>query len=342
MIIDNFPDRTIQVEGKEYLYFGGTSYLGMASQRDFQKLLIKNISQWGTNYGSSRNSNIKLSVYKEFEQAFSNFIGVDATASVSSGMLAGKLVMKYLFKSATSFYHYPKTHPAIISPNSFPLFIDGKLNNRLYDKVEEKIVISADAVLSLEVKATNFDFLESIPRNKTITLVIDESHSLGVLGKRGSGILSDIAAKTSTRKVVVSSMGKAMGLSFGVVCGDSDFIEELKNEPDFISSSGTNPAFLATFLQSEDIYKSQRINLKSNLKFIHANLNPIYNFNKQYPVLYSKDSSLYSSLLSENMVISKFKYPTYEDYMNRIVFTANHKTKDLKKLIHTLNLNYGN
>ena len=212
----------------------------------------------------------------------------------------------------------------------------------MYNNVEEKIVISVDAILSLEVKATNFDFLESLPTNKTITLVIDESHSLGIIGKRGDGILCDIDAKTTIKKVMVSSMGKAMGLSFGVVCGDSAFIEKLKNEPDFISASGTNPAFLATFLQSDNIYQSQRSKLKSNLKFIHANLNPNYNFNMEYPVLYSKDSSLYSSLLNENIVISKFKYPTYVDYMNRIVITANHKKKDLKKLIHALNLKYGN
>ena len=71
MVIDSFPDRVITVKGEEFLYFGGTSYLGMATQNEFLKILSNNIGKWGTSYGSSRNSNVKLSIYKKFESQFS-------------------------------------------------------------------------------------------------------------------------------------------------------------------------------------------------------------------------------------------------------------------------------
>ena len=339
MIIDSFPDRIITAKGQEFLYFGGTSYLGMATQKEFHKILSNNIRKWGTSYGSSRNSNVKLSIYEKFESKFSDDIGAQASAVVSSGMLAGKFVIEYLSKSITSFYHFPKTHPAVIGPNSLPLFVDGQLNEQLKDDQGEEVVISADAILSLEVTPTNFDFLKEISPSKNITLVVDESHSLGIVGENGEGIFQNILMENLNRKILVSSLGKALGLSVGIICGDLHFVDSLKKESNFISASAANPAYIATYLEAQKIYTEQRSKLKINLEFISSNLNSNkkYKFDKSYPVIYSNDEAIFSSLLDNHIVITRFKYPTYKNYMNRIVITANHKKTDLEKLVNLLN-----
>jgi 7-keto-8-aminopelargonate synthetase-like enzyme len=192
MTIDSFPDRIITVKDQKYLYFGGTSYLGIAAQNKFQKILSNSIGKWGTSYGSSRNSNVKLSIYEKFENRFSNDVGAEDAAAVSSGMLAGKFVIEYLSKSITTYYHYPKTHPAVIGPNSLPLFVKGKINEQLQNEYPEEVVISVDAILSLEVTPTKFNFLNQISPNKNITLVVDESHSIGIVGENGGGVYQDI------------------------------------------------------------------------------------------------------------------------------------------------------
>ena len=66
----------------------------MATQNEFQKILSNNVRKWGTSYGSSRNSNVKLSIYGKFESNFSDDIGAQDSAAVSSGMLAGKFVIE--------------------------------------------------------------------------------------------------------------------------------------------------------------------------------------------------------------------------------------------------------
>ncbi len=68
MIVNEFPDRIITVDGVEYLYFGGTNYLGMSTNPEFQHILLESIKKWGTAYGSSRNSNVKLSIYETAEK----------------------------------------------------------------------------------------------------------------------------------------------------------------------------------------------------------------------------------------------------------------------------------
>ncbi|MDY7395649.1 aminotransferase class I/II-fold pyridoxal phosphate-dependent enzyme [Aureibaculum sp. 2210JD6-5] len=339
MIVENFPGRTISIKGKKYLYFGGTAYLGLATHPEFQSILMKSIQKWGTFYGSSRNSNIKLAIYNQFEDFFAQQIGAEASLTVSSGTLAGRLVVDFLAKSNPAFFHYPKTHPAILAKESLPLFVNNRLHSQLINNTSEEIVITVDAILGSEVEPVSFDFLDTISASKKITLVVDESHSLGIVGKEGQGIFNDVNHKNIKRKIMVSSLGKALSLSGGIIACDQQFIDALKEESTFVSSSAANPAYLEAYCKGEQIYQSQKEKLSSNLNFIEEKLhqNETIKFNKNYPVIYSKDDHIYDKLFEENIIITNFKYPTYKKMMNRIVITANHKQEDLEKLVQTLN-----
>lgn len=341
MIVTNFPDRTIKVEGKDYLYFGGTAYLGLPTNHSFQKTLAQSINKWGSFYGSSRSSNVSLSIFNEVEGFFANQIGTEESVTTSSGTLACKLVLDYLSKSEYTFYHYPKTHPAIIHSNSLPLFIEGKLHPNLLNDAKENIVITADAVLALEVEPTSFDFLSNISSEKRTTLVVDESHSLGLVGEKGNGIFNTILNKNLVRKIMVSSLGKALGLSGGVIASDTSFINAIKSETLFISSSCANAGYLEAYLQSQDLIQQQHKKLKKNLAFLLDDFKPktMFKFSKNYPVIYCDHDNFYRDLYMNNIIITNFKYPNYIGLMSRIVITANHTYEDLKKLKSVL-LNY--
>lgn len=334
MKIESFPDRQIHVNGKEYLYFGGTSYLGIATNIKFQKLLSENLSQWGTFYGSSRNSNVKLAVYDKAEAFFSKTIGSEASLTVSSGMLAGRMVIDHLAETTARFFHYPKSHPAILAKSSLPLFFDDQLHPKLLDDVKEHVVICADAVLAMEVGPTSFEFLTKVSPKKMITLLIDESHSLGIVGKEGRGLFGAVNAKNLHRKILISSLGKSMGLPGGLIASDKAFIEEVKNTSVFISSSGMSPAHLQTFLQAQDIYVNQQYKLQNNLDFFFsdAEFGKGLKYNKSYPVIYNDRLDCFDKLFDKGIVITNFKYPGYDGLMSRIVLSANHTENDLKKL----------
>ena len=340
MTVDQFPDRTISVDGKIYLYFGGTSYLGMATNPEFQNLLFDSIKKWGTSYGSSRNSNIQLRIYQEAERLLAHNFGAEASLTVSSGTLAGKLVIDYLALSHQHFYHYPKTHPAILEGSSQPLYIDGALHPRLKDDVKEAVVITADALLSLAVKPTNFDFLNDISSSKTITLLIDESHSLGIVGKDGTGVFKTIAHPNISEKIMISSLTKAYGCSGGVIAGNTEIIDSIRNTEVFISAAGMNPIFLQTFIKAQDLIQNQLIKLRDNLEFVYGEgdiSNPFY-YDPDYPVIYSHNNLIFDYLKAKGIIITNFKYPNYETLMNRIVITANHTTSDLEQLKSALRL----
>lgn len=339
MKVTQFPDRILKIDEEKYLYFGGTAYLGLPPNKKFQKILFKNITQWGTAYGSSRNANIKLTAYEKGETFLAQFIQTEAALTVSSGMLAGQLVLSTLVSQTDVFYHFPDTHVAITHKNSLPFFINNQLNPRLLDAKPEKITILTDAVSTNAVTAVDFSVLEPISKHKEITVVIDESHSLGILGSNGGGIYSTIQQPNIKRKILVSSLGKAMGLSGGVIAADAAFISNIKTNDTFVSSAGMNPAFVKTIADAKKLYFAQNKKLKENLNYLDSKLisNPNILFDKNYPVIYPRIENINSILASEKIIITHFKYTSETDYLNRIIITANHKKKDLDKIIKILN-----
>ncbi|WP_343586320.1 aminotransferase class I/II-fold pyridoxal phosphate-dependent enzyme [Flavobacterium sp.] len=338
MIVEKFPDRIIEIDQKQYLYFGGTAYLGLPTNHKFQDLIVQNILKWGTTYGSSRTANIQLSAYTSGENFLAQHIGSEKTVTVSSGMLAGKLVLEKLKKQTDCFYHLNEIHSAIQIENSLPVFINKKLNTNLLDSKPEKITILTDGVPTFQTRPIDLSFLNEISNQKEITLVIDESHSLGIIGKNGSGIYSSIDFPIK-RKILVSSLGKAFGLTGGVIASDSNFIKEIKEIETFTSAAGMNPAFAQTLSDASEIYKIQHQKLKENLNYIDSILVQPNNvkFDKNYPLIYLLSNELVEKLKREKIIIASFRYTKEAEPLNRIVITANHLKEDLDKLIQVIN-----
>jgi 8-amino-7-oxononanoate synthase len=338
MNVNQFPDRIIEINQEQYLYFGGTAYLGLPTNKAFQELVVKNILKWGTTYGSSRNANIKVTAYENGETFLANYITAAAVVTVSSGMLAGKLAIEELKKQTDTFFHFDDVHTAIQTNNSLPVFIDGKINPKLLNEKEEKITILTDGVPSFETNPIDLNVMLEIPKHKEITLLIDESHSLGILGKKGCGIYSDINLPIK-RKIMVSSLGKAFGLTGGVIASDISFINQIKRSEIFGSAAGMNPAFVQTLSDASEIYPKQHKKLVQNLHYIDQKLikHDSIKFDKNYPLIYLKDKNSIEVLKSNKIIIASFKYKENADNLNRIVVTANHLPEDLDKLINVLN-----
>jgi 8-amino-7-oxononanoate synthase len=334
MVVNEFPDRKILIDGVEYLYFGGTNFLGITTNADFQNILFESIKKWGTAYGSSRNSNVKLSIYETAEKLLAKNINSEAALTVSSGMLAGKLVVEYLSKTTDAMFHFPDAHPALMNPASLPILINGELNSKLFDKNISKIAVLTDAVPSQYVEPIDLNILLTIPKEIQINLVIDESNSFGILENDWQNILK----KENINIIKVASLGKAIGISGGFIAGNQSFISEIQNQASFIGAAGMNPAFLETFVKAQQIYVLQKQKLQQNLHYIdtHFTNRTQFTYHPSYPIIYFDDEMVSKKLLENKIITTSFKYTNASGKLNRIVITANHTIKDLKQLIAQL------
>ncbi|CAN5120893.1 glycine C-acetyltransferase [soil metagenome] len=333
------PGRTIEIEGEQFLFFSGTSYLGMAHNEPFRKYLLDGLDIYGTNYGSSRNSNFQFKIFEEAEEKLASLAGADSALTVSSGYLAGQLVAG-IYKKRADFFYAPNTHPAL-SLNNENCY-SGKFDlwtQKIADKVSvskmQEVVIFANSLDPLFCERFSFDWIFELPRDKKISVVIDDSHGFGITGINGGGIFSLLKIPDNVNFIVTASLGKALGIPGGVVFSNNKINTSLKNEPLFIGSSPLNPAYLFAYLKAEKEYIKARENLALNFQSFHNIISPIsfLKYFDQLPVFFVENKLLYQYLIKKKIFISHFPYPAPEnDPISRIVISSLHTEEDLKFL----------
>ncbi len=350
LTIDQLPGRTIRHAGNDYLFFSGTAYLGLPQHPTFGQLLTDGIGQYGATFGSSRNGNLRLGVYEEAEAKLAAGAGEAgnrpaAALTLSSGMMAGQVVVNYLRSQKATFVYGPQTHPALWHEPAVALpttsFLDWSA--RVADQIRRLppdagpvaiLVNSIDAVRSAYYA---FDWVADLPNDRLLMLVVDDSHGLGLLND-GRGIWPSLP-RTGVRTLVTASLAKAMGLPGGVVFGDTDLLANLRQTAFFGACSPVPPAYMAAFLRADALYAEGRDRLRENLKLAEALLLPtgLFSHAKGYPVFFTEHDDLYTFLLERNIFIYSFAYPTPTDRANtRLVISAFHTFEDIQRLAEAL------
>lgn len=339
--IDHLPGRTIQLDGQDYLFFSGTSYLGMAQNPVFRSLLAEGMSRYGTVFGSSRNGNLQLRIYEEAESLLAVFARSEAALTVSSGMLAGQAVVNWLKSQGFGFIYGPNAHPAIWQDASTRLpnlsFSDWtrQLPDLVAAAVTHNVVIALNSLDALYSEAYSFDWVHQLPDDQKITLLVDDSHGFGVIGPNGSGIWSQIPQRPNVRLIVTASLAKAMGMPGGVIFADSDTLASIRRTAFFGACSPIPPAYLYVFGQAEPLYRAAFGRLLENIRRFENRVDSLGLFQHipAYPVFYTEQDHLYSYLLANRILVYSFAYPTPADKPNtRIVISALHQPDDIELL----------
>jgi 8-amino-7-oxononanoate synthase len=353
MIIDHLPSRTLKYQGEEYLFFSGTSYLGMGHQAAFRQSLLEGMAHYGTIFSASRNNNLKLAIYEEAENFIAHWTGAEAALSVTSGLLAGQLAVKTLEK--TSFIYAPSVHPAIWgshfnNESIFTNFIDFKDKiAALVSNSKMPITICCNAIDPLYCEEYDFDWILQLPENQEITIILDDSHGIGVTYTEGGGIMQRLRdlnifqLKPQLKIIVIASLAKALGIPGGVILSDKNTIKTIQNNPLFVGASPIIPAYLYAFLKSQNVYQTARERLLYNIAYFKTacqknNIpDTFFRFLPDYPIFYTNDSRLYSVLLKHKILMSNFAYPLPSSPpITRIILSALHTEGDIDGLVSTI------
>lgn len=339
--VNHLPGRTIEYNGNSYRFFSGTAYLGLPQNPAFQQLMVEAMHQYGTVFGSSRNGNVRLGIYEEAEAKLAAFVADKPTAlTLSSGMMAGQVVSNWLRGQGIPLVYGPYAHPALWHEPvvSLPTLAFADWATQVNEELSELptgpvaiLVNSLDAVRSVYY---DFGWVENLPDDRAITLVVDDSHGLGVL-TNGRGIWPQIPTKPNVRLVVTASLAKAMGLPGGAVFSDAATIDEIRKTAFFGACSPMPPACLSAFMKADSLYAEAGERLRENIRLAEELLLPtgLFQHASGYPVFFTEQNGLYPYLLQQGICIYSFAYPTAADRANtRIVISAFHKPEDIDQL----------
>ena len=313
------PGRTAIVNGEEYLFFSGYSYLGMQHVPEFVALANEGINKYGWMFPSSRISNTRLKLYEECEALLSLITGFEETVLVSSGFTSGRMVIE---KFKNEIINLNPSHPAI-TPNQT-------------NSSGNKKIFAVDSVDPLHAAITDFSFVEKDEISKTI--IIDDSHGMGLIGKNGEGISSFLSQHRNANYVLTYSLSKSLNILAGAISCTKTFGSELRTMPQYTASAAPSPALLHAFLKGQHLYATQREQLKNNIACFQSLINQLkqIHYHPSLPIfiLPAIDEE---KLLKKKIIISSFAYPDPTGKkLYRIVLNALHTKEDLEKLAEAL------
>lgn len=342
--LDQRLGRIVKVGKKEYLFFNGTSYLGIDQNGHYEAVLFDCIRKFGFNHGLSRVNNVRLKVYDEFESFFAKQAKVEASAVMSSGYLAGISAWQYLYPKSDQCWIAPDTHPAIL-PNelkpdyqlSFTQWINQCLE--LSDSLSSQhILILGNAVDPLKAEIHDYSWINDIAKKHEVSLLIDDSHAFGVLGKSVFGTYSE-HANSNLNLIVSGSLGKGLAMPAGIILGKKQVIEAIKSQAIFNGASPGSPANLQAFLETQDIYQAQSQKIRDYCGIFNQETEslPTISGSAGFPVFILKKAEWAEKLEKMGFLISSFSYPTSKSpKISRIVISAGHTLWDLMEMNEAL------
>lgn len=331
------PGRTTLIDGKEYLFFSGYSYLGLGMNKSFSDLVKKGIDLYGVVYPSSRISNTALDLYTTMEEQLAAFTFAEDAAVFSSGFLSARTAVDAV-SNEMKLYCLPHTHPAsstlpgiikIPEALSWQQFLDERAAAG-----EFQFAVAADSINPSSGHINDFTFLSSTPSSFNITLIVDDSHGIGWLGKDGKGMASFITLPAHFDLLLNFSLSKAFHINGGAITGSRKWIAAVRRHVNYATSTPLMPSLAYAWTKSSALFKQQREILLQNIEYLQK-LTTNYTFvaSEGTPVFVVAKKGIAPYLLQNNIIISSFGYPHPEsDPVNRVVVNALHLKSDLEKL----------
>jgi glycine C-acetyltransferase len=243
----------VLVGGREMSMFASYSYLGLLGHPRINAAAREALDRFGTGTHGVRSLAGSLTVHRELEETIAAFKGTEAAVTYSSGYATNLTVVSTLVGRGDYVISDKLNHASIVDgclmsgakflrfPHNDMESLERRLQQAAADGGAAKLVI-ADAVFSMDGDIIDFPRLVELCRRYNAWLMIDEAHSVGVLGERGTGIEEHfglpgvIDIKMGTLSKTIPSVG-------GYVAGKQDVIEYLRHASRaYIFSAALPPA----------------------------------------------------------------------------------------------------
>jgi 8-amino-7-oxononanoate synthase len=262
------------VNGREMGMYASYSYLGLVGHPRINRAAKEAIDRYGTGTHGVRTLAGSLQLHRELEETIAEFKNTEAAITFSSGYATNLSVISTLvgrgdYVICDKLNHASIVDGCLMSGARFLRFRHNDMQS-LEQRLQQapsgvaKLVI-ADAVFSMDGDIIDLPKVVELCRQYNAWLMIDEAHSVGVLGQTGRGIeehfnLSNVIdIKMGTLSKTIPSVG-------GYIAGKKDLIDYLRHTSRaYIFSAALPPAQVAAAKEAfriimEETWRVEKLN----------------------------------------------------------------------------------
>ena len=214
-------DATVRLEGiGEVIVLCSNNYLGLAHHPEVMEAAQAGLNEYGAGTASVRFICGSFKCHREIEDTIANFSGTEAALSYVSCWCANEALIGTVVGKQDVILSDELNHASIIDgcrlsrPKERAVY----KHNDMAD-LEEKLKANADAearwvitdgVFSMEGAVPNLPAIVDLCKNYDATLIVDDSHGVGVLGATGKGTAEHFGVHGQI-DIVTGTLGKALG-----------------------------------------------------------------------------------------------------------------------------------
>lgn len=254
------------IHGKRVLMFGSNSYLGLTNHPRIKAAAQQAIEKYGTGCAGSRFLNGTLDIHIELERRIAAFVNKPSALIFSTGFQVNLGVMSSLTGRNDYLILDEYDHASIYDGTrlSFSRVIKyghndmDDLARRLAVLPEESIkLIVVDGIFSMEGDIAKLPEIVAIAERYGATVIVDDAHSIGVIGEKGSGTASHFNLNKEV-DIITGTFSKSLASLGGFVASDEDTIDFLKHHArSLIFSASMTPASVASVIAALDILENE-------------------------------------------------------------------------------------
>lgn len=256
-----------EIDGRRLIMVGSNNYLGLTHHHKVLEAAQQALLRYGTSCSGSRFLNGTLELHEELERRLARFMGKEAALCFSTGFQTNLGAISSICGKDDVVLCDRENHASIIDGCRLS-FADvrkfkhndmAELELQLQRATEQQkgVLVVVDGLYSMMGDLADLPNIAALARRYGARLMVDEAHSIGVLGARGRGAAEHFGLSDEA-DLVMGTFSKSFASLGGFVAGPQRVIHYMKHHARaLIFSAAIAPASAAAALAALDVIETE-------------------------------------------------------------------------------------
>ncbi|MCU0535966.1 MAG: aminotransferase class I/II-fold pyridoxal phosphate-dependent enzyme [Hydrococcus sp. Prado102] len=362
---ESVVNNTTWVDGRELINYANYNYIGMCGDRQVSQAAKDAIDRYGTSSSASRLISGEKPIHRQLEREIADFVGTEDSIVYVGGHATNVTTISHLFGQNDLILHDALSHNSIIqgcmlsgaSLVAFP-HNDWQMLDRILQERRHRyrrVLIAIEGVYSTDGDIPDLPQFVEIKKRHKAFLLVDEAHSIGVLGATGRGIGELYNINAADVDLWMGTLSKSFASCGGYIAGNKALVEYLKyTAPGFVFSVGISPPNAAASLAAIQVLKAE----PERVKHLHERSHLFLELANQYglntgmskgspviPIIVGdslKSIQLSQKLFQQGINVPFMIYPSVPHQAARLRFfvTCNHTEEQIRTTVDILAIEF--
>ena len=244
-------DATVMMHDREYINYSTYNYLALGFDDRVKQAAMKAVADFGVGTGSGRSITGEIDIHSTFEKEICDVLGTEDAVLSVGGYSTNAFTIGYLCRNQDLILYDELIHNSALIGCKITGARRIAFPHNDYESLEqllkthrgnfERVFILVEGVYSMDGDIPDIPRFIEIKKKYQALLMVDEAHSLGVIGKRGMGVTDYFNISGSEIDILFGSLSKSFGTCGGFVAGPKPLVAMLKYYAPGVLLYGASP-----------------------------------------------------------------------------------------------------